>query len=395
MRALWRVLVVAGILLAVLPAAHPGWAQPAGTTTVAGQVVHGVQETGVAGVEVALLASEEGEVDELATTITDGEGRFRFERAPVDVELEVTATYQEATSRSGRFRTTSEGNTDLELVVYETTDDPRDVRISSWVVWVDRGAGVTFQHDLRVENGGERTWLGFGPEADGTRTVLSVPLHPEAVGIGFLGRFTECCATMRGAEYVHTSPLLPGRTLGTVRYAVETTDRLDLSTRLPVDSLVLMLPEGVSATGPALERTGEIESRGNAYGVYTTEGWQPGEEMAIGLVGLDAAPTPWWWLVAGGVAGLLVAASVVWWWRRPSASVPTADRVKSPSATGSEGADDTPAATGALPTDLLLEELALLDLAQERGFISYEVHQALRTARSAELHAAAGEQGRS
>jgi hypothetical protein len=48
--------------------------------------------------------------------------------------------------------------------------------------------------------------------------------------------------------------------------------------------------------------------------------------------------------------------------------------------------------------DLLLEELALLDLARERGLISDEVHRALRTAHSSELHAlhpAAGGQHRS
>jgi hypothetical protein len=365
--------------LAVLLAAGQASAQPAGTTTVGGQVVHGVEEAGVAGVEVALLVSEEGEVNELATTITGEDGRFLFARAPVDVELEVTAVYQQATSRSGPFVATSEGTPDLELVVYEVTDDPTDVRITSWVVWVDRSAGVAFQHDLRVENLGDRTWMGFGPEADGHRTVLSVPLHPGASGIGFLGRFTECCATMRGAEYVHSSPLLPGRTLATVRYAVETTDRLDLTTRLPVDSFVLMLPDGVSATGPALERTGEIESRGNVYGVYTTEGWEQDEELTIRLHGLDAAPTPWWWFAAAGAGGLLAAASVVWWWRRSSSAEGAAASVPA--------APDAPADAGALTADVLLEELALLDLARERGFISDEVHQILRAARTSELHA--------
>jgi hypothetical protein len=377
--------LLVGVALFVLLAADPAWAQPAGTTTVGGQVVHGVEEAGVAGVEVALVISEEGEPEELATTVTDDEGRFRFERVPVDVEVEVTATYERATSRSGPFVTTAAPNTDLELVVYETTDDPRDVRISSWVVWVDRGAGVTLQHDLRVENTGDRTWLGFDPEADGSRTVLSVPLHAEAFGIGFLGRFTECCATMRGTEYVHTSPLLPGRTLGTVRYAVESTDRLDLTTRLPVDSLVLMLPEGVTATGPALERTGEIESRGNAYGVYTAEGWQPGEEMAVRLQGLDAARTPWWWFVAAAAGGLLAAAAVAWRWRRRRSSAAV------PSERGAEGspAPGAPAVAAAVSAELLLEELALLDLARERGLITEEVHQALRAARRSELHAAA------
>ena len=354
-------------------------AQESGTAIVAGEVRHGVEGTGVADVEVTLLTSEAGEPAELERTTTDADGAFRFDRAPADVELEVVAAYADATSRSGPFLSTTAGNTDLELLVFETTEDPADVRISSWVVWVDRDLGVTFQHDLRVDNTGDRTWLGFHAGADGTRTVLSVPLHPEAFGLGFLGRFTECCATMRGNEYLHTSPLPPGRTMGTVRYTVETTDRLELSTRLPVDAFTLMLPDGVRATGAALERTGDIESRGTAYGVYSSAGWGPGEPLEIGLVGLDVGHTPWRWFAVAGAGGLLVIAGVAWWWRRDRAAVPAA-----PTGVGAAAAAG---ATAELGPELLLEELALLDLALERGFITTEVHHELRTARTSELRA--------
>ena len=380
--------LVLGLALAWLAAGGTALASD-DAAAVAGEVRHGIEGAGVADVEVALLASREGEPTELARTTTDTEGAFRFADAPTDIELEVVATYQDAPTRSGPFLPGDEGNTDLELVVHETTEDPSEVRISSWVVWVDRDLGTTFQHDLQVDNTGEETWLGFDPDEDGTRTVLSVPLHADAFGLGFLGRFTECCAAMRGTEYVHTSPLAPGRVNGTVRYAVESTDRLELTTRLPVDSFTLMLPEGVSATGTALERSGDIESQGTAYGVYTTQDWAPGEPLAIGLSGLEVGQTPWWWFAAAATGGLLVIVGVAWWWRREptTAAAMTVPTVAAPAPTID---DPSPTAEGAAPelgAELLLEELALLDVGRERGLISDEVHRELRAARTRELRA--------
>jgi hypothetical protein len=382
-----RTPVLAGLALACLTVA-PAASARADDAVIAGQVRHGVEETGVAEVEVTLLVSEEGEPTALDQTTTDADGRFRFDRAPLDVELEVVADYADATTRSGPFVGTGEGNTDLELLVYDTTEDPADVRISSWVVWVDRELGVTFQHDLRVDNTGDRTWLGSDPDEDGTRTVLAVPLPAEAFGLGFLGRFTECCAAMRGDEYVHISPLPPGRTMGTVRYTVETTDRLELSTRLPVDVLTLMLPDGVGVTGAALERTGDIESRGTAYGVYSTAGWEPGQPLTIGLTGLEVGQTPWWWFAAAGLGGLIVIAAVAWRWRRNRSPTSSASDTSAPNAPAPA------AATTALSSELLLEEVALLDLALERGFITTEVHHALRAARTSELRALRTPMGR-
>ncbi len=379
-----RLALLLGAMVVAMATMSPAVATT-GDPVVAGQVRHGLEGVGVADVDVLLLTSEGGEPAELQRTTTDADGAFRFDGAPRDVELEVVAMYDGAPSRSGPFLGTPEGNTDLQLLVYETTGDPAEVRISSWVVWVDRDLGVTFQHDLQVDNTGDRTWLGFDPDDGGARAVLAVPLHPDAFGLGFLGRFTECCSTMRGNEYVHTSPLPPGRTSGTVRYAVESTDRLDLTTRLPVDSFTLMLPEGVAATGATLERSGEIESRGTAYGVYTLEGWGPGEPLTVGLSGLGPASTPWTLFAAAVAGALLVTAGVGWWWRRqrPGAA--------------SEGPDVTamPESAGpGLSSEVLLEELALLDLALERGLISDRVHHELRTARAAELRALTAPAGR-
>jgi hypothetical protein len=372
-------IVVAAMLALASPPA-PATAQTEAASSVGGVVIHGLDERPVADVEVVLVAGDGGESTRLLEARSDADGGFLFDSAPTGVEVEVVATFADATYRSGPFLVAEDGNQDLEVVVYETTEDPVDVRISSWVVWVDRDIGVTIQHDLQVENSGQETWLGGAAHEDGTRPVLSVPLHPEAFGLGFLGRFTECCASMRGTEYVHTSPLLPGRTMGTVRYSVETLDELVLTTRLPVESITMMLPEGVGLTGNVLTPTGEIESRGNTYRVFNHEGWQPGETLTLGLTGLhEDRSSPIWFAIAA-VVGLLVVALV---WHRLSHPAQASDPPLEDDIAG-EAAMSPPSQTP-VDADLLIEELALLDLAVDRGFITPETHAALRKVRTEEL----------
>jgi hypothetical protein len=276
-------------------------------------------------------------------------------------------------------------------------------------VWVDRDAGVTIQQDLQVENDSGLTWLGGAAEADGTRAVLTVPLHPGAEGLGFLGRFTECCATMRGTSYVHTSPLLPGRTMGTVRYAVETLEALELPFALPVESFTLMLPPGVelsdagAGSSAALTEAGQIESRGTEYTVYGASDLAAGDVVRLGFRGLDDGSTPLWLYAVSAVVGLLVVAGAVWWMlRRRRHAAPAGGLAATPAggpspatvAVDEPGVVPTPAAVAVagvgparavVAPEALVEELALLDLGVERGLVSRDVYEQLREARLAEL----------
>jgi hypothetical protein len=462
-------------LVALALVAVPVFAQTGATSVVGGVVLHGADEAPIGGVEVALVTSDAGEATVLGESVSGGDGTFVFDAAPRDTEVEVVATYADATYRSGPFLVTADGNEDLEVLVYETTDDASDVRIASWVVWVDRDAGVTVQQDLQVENDSGMTWLGAEPDADGTRAVLTVPLHPGAEGLGFLGRFTECCATMRGTSYVHTSPLLPGRTMGTVRYSVETLEALEVPLTLPVESFTLMLPPGVelidagaAGGGPEPVEAGQIESRGTLYTVYGARDLAAGDVVRLGFRGLADGSTPAWWYAVSAGVGLLVVAGAVWWMLRRRRAMPAAasttpvpasaaapvspmaastapaeaspapagppltgdgqlpaDRrsidqaqvAEGPSPTGdgrlpadrrsidqdttgppadaadAAAAPDVPSVpavtadhrTRPLPTEALVEELALLDLAVDRGFVTREVYEQLREARLAEL----------
>jgi hypothetical protein len=383
--------------------------------TIAGTVTPGVEAVGVAGVDVTLLLVDQDGERQVDTAVTDGEGGFGFDGLDGDESYEVVVEYDAASYRSGLVRFDPDGAATVVVEVFPSTDDPADVVVSSWVVWVDGGNGVAVQQDLQVDNRGTSTYLGSSPDADGVRAVVSVPLAPDAVGLRFLGLFTECCAELRGTEYVHTTALPPGRVVGTVRYSTESLDGLEFPARLPVESFTLMAPLDVTVSSAALERSGEIESQGNSYVVYTAESVAAGEVVTVGLRGLSVPAVPVWQLVAaagGGVGlfGVLVAMVVV---RRRGGGLARPRRARSRAGSrarvaatadvaGEElaasaelaqrpqrsevGAEATASdAAPAVRAELLVEELALLDVAFERGLLDAASYEALRAARKAEL----------
>jgi hypothetical protein len=395
-----RIAAVCSLALLTLLLAPPAAARAQGS--IDGTVVHGLDDVPLAGLEVSLHPLGEDGPTEVETTVTDEGGRFTFERVGTDDDVEVVLTFDDAEYRSGALRIMAGRATPVAIEVFDSTDSAEDVVVASWVVWVDRLNGVSIQHDLQVENRGGRTYLGEDPDGVGTRAAIRVPLAPDAVGLRFLGRFTECCATMRGTDYVHTSPLAPGTTAGTLRYAVEALDTLSLPARLPVESFTMMVPEGVTVGTSQLELSGEIESQGNTYDVYTAEGVAAGETLELSFRGLTVPATPIWQLAAAAVGVLLVGLAAASWWRRRGAVAPT-DRATTPAAPSGvvptevtaapapAGArapsGDLPRADGAprLSAELLVDEIALLDVGFERGLLPREAYEPLREARKAEL----------
>jgi hypothetical protein len=370
-------------LLAVLLLTPPPAARAEGR--IEGAVLHGQDGEPVADLEVVLTRlADDGEAA-LATARTDEDGRFAFDDVDTDHELQVATTYDGATYRSPAPTAADGEPTPVEIAVFDGTDAADEVVIASWVVWVDQHHGVAVQHDLQVENRGELTYLGEAPDGNGVRAVIAVPLAAEATGLRFLGRFTQCCATMRGTDYVHTSALPPGPAAGTLRYTVATLDALTLPAALPVESFTMMVPRGVTVASDELTLSGEIESQGNTYDVYTTDGLDRGEVLEVGFRGLAVRDTPTWLLVAAALAALALAGVAGGWLRRRRARAHRPARSQAPADPPSTTTERrTPAGTTLSP-DLLVEELALLDVGFERGLLAREVYEPLRAARKAEL----------
>lgn len=257
----------------------------------------------------------------------------------------------------------------------DATEASDDVVISSWVIWVDRFDHVVVQHDLQVENRGERTWLGQAPDADGERAVVTVPVPAGGTGLETLGYFDECCATLRGGDFVHTTPLPPGEVTGTLRYHIERLDVLALRLDLPVETLTVLTPDGVSLDHDRFEITGETESQGRVYEAHTADDIDHGEVLELRFRGLTFdAPSPARFALAAGAA-LLVGGGGLAWARSRRARVVAAP---------APGSGRT-ARERALTEADLLDEIALLDVGYERGFLDPAEYAGLRRARRREL----------
>jgi hypothetical protein len=375
-------------LLVLLAAPTGALAQTDGR--IDGTVLHGGDEAPVTDLEVVLVGRAGEEETELEAVRTDDDGRFAFGDVATDADhLEVVTTYADAEYRSGALTIEAGGAAVVDLEVFESTDDAEEVVIASWVVWVDRTDGAAIQQDLQVDNRGERTYLGEDADVAGNRAVLAVRLPPGASGLRFLGRFTECCATMRGTDYVYTSPLPPGPTAGTLRFSVGSLDTLTLPAPLPVESFTMMVPTGVGVGTDQLELAGEMVSQGNTYDVYTAEDLARGDVVEVSFRGLAVTTTPTWQLAAAVAAALLAAVTAVIWQRRrrPPPTSPAAPRT-APAAAAAAG--PAPLEPLRLSAQQMVEELALLDVGFERGLISREVYEPLRQARKAELLAVTG-----
>jgi hypothetical protein len=387
---LW--LLVVGLLVS---SALPATARSGGA--VEGTVVHGEEGDAVAGLDVVLEEAAEGELTVVARTTTDAAGRFAFAEVPHGGDLEVTLTYDGASYRHGPVLVTPGGTTDVEIEVFGSTDDPADVVVTSWVVWVDRIDGISIQQDLQVDNRGRTTFVGTDPDGAGVRSVIAVPIEPDAIGLRFLGRFTSCCATLRGTDYVHTTPLPPGLASGTLRYGVETLDTLTLPARLPVESFTMMVPVGVTVGTDRLELSGEIESQGSLYDVYTTEDLAAGDVLEVRLRGLAVPAIATWHLALAALAVLGLAGAVAAWWHRRRRAPAGSDHGRAPTpAAATVGSAPASSTTSGLDAELLVDEIALLDVGFAEGRLDRDVYERLRAARKAELVAlSSAEEGRS
>jgi hypothetical protein len=388
-RAVWRWLTAAAVLAALSVGGAVGAAgQTAGE--VSGTVVNATTGDAVPGVSVVLEASESlASAPAARTTRTGADGGFTFDDVAADAEgtYVVTASFEGVDYRSVAFEVPTDGPVTLE--VFDTTTSDDDVVVRSWVVWVDRERGVAVQHDLQIENAGELTYVGTEEALGGSSRVITVPLAPGAEDLQFLGRFTECCAELRGeTALVHTAPLAPGTVTGTLRYTIPTLDRLELPVFLPTDNFSLLVPAGTRVESD-LQPAGETESRGTTYEILRATDLAAGERIVLGFP--EMGPLAWSpVLVPIGIAlGVLAIGLAVLAWRlrrdaprrrtkAPSSrtNAPAAERADTVASNGHSGIDRA---------ELLVEEIALLDLAFDRGLVSRELYEPLRAERKADL----------
>jgi|GEM_PF-7106095 len=375
-----------------------------------GIVVHGVTGEPVEGARVRAHPDVDVEVPGVgagrpiaASDRTDDDGRFAIGGLAVGEEFDLAVEHDGATYPS-QVVTAHEGQPrNVELVVHDSTTQPDDVAIASWVLWLDQLEDVVVQQDLQVVNRGQETWVGHEVPQIDERSVVRVPLQAGAAGRDTMGRFSQCCATIIEGDYVHTTALPPGETTGTLRYSLETLGSLSLPADLPVESLVINAPEEVDVEGEGFEAVGQVQSQGRTYISHQRTDVPADTVVEVDLDGLGLSGTPTWQLAAAGgaaaLAGLVLVLGLAAWrgvgplaaWRgagpfaRRREAAPE-DPARAETATAAAGADGASVADPA-PADhpTLLTWVAALDELAAQGWGDPELLAATRERRAQQL----------
>ena len=363
---------------------------------ITGKVVNGTKDRPAAGVEVTLqLFSQQGDLGTLTDT-TDPRGRFAFQDLP-----EAVAGYQIVASYEGaEYHTVAQaftpGQTREETVtVYEPTSDPGAVTLTDYIVWVDRiETGVAVQHDMNWSNAGNTAYVGDG---DGDN-VVTVDLPLDATNLQFLGTFLEVPGEIRGDTYVSTAPIVPGSTTATLRYEAPPLSEMTLPLAFETTSFQLFVPLDVEVTSQQLRLSGTITDSDLVYNVYAAQEIAAGTEITATLSQAPAGGSTNLaiWILLGAFALVVIVVLAVWLVgrrrapkarargrakarpsakpARPKANVEATARAAEPSTNGhgSAGSEED--------VDLIVDEIAALDLSFEKGLLDERTYKRLRVA---------------
>lgn len=438
--------VMFGLAASAVPAAASSSSPaPSGTATVRGVLLHGDPATPVAGSKVTLHGVADGADPLTLSATTDAKGRFVFGGLAGGDRWSYTATAQsDGTQFSTDALAVKAGDTvTTTLSTYEVTTDPSAVTRSEWLVWLDvEGSTLAVQQDVSERNTGRTAYTGSTPVAgapDGGKAAVTLPVVTGATSLSYLGSFEVCCDAVTGTTWVHTRPVPPGTSTGTLRYEAPTTDTLTFPVTTTTQAFTLLVPTGTSVTSPQLAPSGTQSDRGITYQVLKGGPFPTGTTITVSLVGAGGGGSSTALVIGLVVVGLALVALVVWLLRRrgaaqAAAAAPARPGAKPAAAGKGSGKAATKAtakapvkapakasATPAKPTtpaakpraqatgrsaasgaaaggargddpDVLADELAMLDLAHESGSLPDEAsYQRVRAALVERLMAAVGD----
>ncbi len=409
-----RLALPAILAVAVLAAGPIAGAQTPGA--IQGKVVNGTSGDPLADAEVTLqLFSVEADLGAL-TASTDAKGRFSFADLPDGVAgYQLETTYQDAAFRSATTGFTAGQTVEQTLTVWEPTTDPADVILTDYIVWVDReGDGVAVQHDFNWSNGADTAYVGGADPSAPEGAVVTVPLPQGATNLQYLGTFLENPGDVVGQTYVSQAPIVPGTSTATVRYNAPPLSQLTLTTPFATTSLQLFVPQDVKVTAKALRLAGTVTDTGVTYQVYAADNVAAGTTIDVamsqgeGATSSSSKTAMWILLAVGGL--VLLGALVTMLVRRAggprshSSAARTAARpmrakarAVEPKANGqrdreparAEGNGRTPEPDAEDP-ELIIEEIAALDLSFDRGLLDERTYKRLRVAAKDRLLRAEG-----
>ena len=268
---------------------------------IEGVVANGTTESMVDTIPVSLEVLREGASIDRLETVSDADGRFRFEGLEVSPDL----SYVVSTSYLGVDYSTepidlNQPPPPIHLLVYETIDQDGDIsilRASMAVPRVDSSTGlIQVLEVVTFVNQGDRTYVGqllTDPEGGG---VLRLHLSPGSLDLVLGTGFGVNGPLPASDGMLGRTPVPPGEFLVVYAYKVPFTDEARTIEKLyayPVSRATFLID--TAGPSPSSQQLTSVETV-NVNGVpnFQLSGgdFQPGEPVSVTLTGLPSLVAP-------------------------------------------------------------------------------------------------------
>lgn len=243
----------------------------------------------VGDVEVTLISGKSGQ-EEKRTTETDSEGRFRFADLTSAEPYRVNLKYQGAEYEAQVALNKDQQRLQIDIPVYDSTDDPSSIRVKVHHVIVNPGeSSLLIEEFLQVENVGERAFIGSKPVDPQRRATIEFALPENAAERRYLTGLMECCVVPAPSGFVDTMDVKPGvREIGFSYTLPVNADQYPLVKRLDysTEALSVFVGGGVRAQSQGLEAKEAVQVQSGRYLHLAGKNLSSGALVTLELGGL-------------------------------------------------------------------------------------------------------------
>ena len=271
-----------------------------------GYVLNPFTQARIPGIPVAFYVRQDGEILEMLRKETDAEGRFSFAGPFLQSGLHfgLAAFYDGIPYFSSTLEAGAQQQVILE--VYEKTDDPSGIRISTHHLFFSlREDAVECVQLLQIHNALERTYSGSGDGQERRVTELALP-----TGLFNLQSHSGLLHQAGEGRFFDNQPLPPGRSQRSFSFHLDARNFASPYVHqviYPTDRLEIFLDPPSTEVEPPFIDLGIIEQHGRQYQKLVLENLLPGQQVAIPL---PLAPSLRWSFKWAALAGAFVAGGV-------------------------------------------------------------------------------------
>jgi mono/diheme cytochrome c family protein len=271
-----------------------------GDGVVNGRLINGTEGAAPpVGLEVRLRAFDMNAVfvDVITTTVA-ADGSFRFEGIDptVPMQLEPMAVYQDV-PYFGELDTAialspEQPEADVDMVVYETTDDASNIRIERLHIVFDFAPGQAQVAELYIlSNDGDQTFVGTLEEG-----TLRLTVPADALGFQPGGDPNRYRTLADGIA--DTAPILPGQNKAEsiLVYNLAYDDEVELNRPMPYDvnKLTIFMPAdaGLEVSGNGIQPGELFQAQGTALETYVADDLSAGDRLTLRVSGEPQVSAP-------------------------------------------------------------------------------------------------------